>query len=279
LRSRGLFVLATARTLDKITDLKGLGIECLSLVVNEAESVKACYEKSVQLLGGRGLDFIINNAGKCISYHHPDSVLHANDIYPAIVRPAVEIDMSEAKDMFGSNIIGIMDLTQTFFPQTFFPQILLAKRTIVNVGSVAGHMPLPFYSVFSATKAALYAYSECMRVELAPFGIKVVYIQAGNVKTDGMRLRGRTALNENSLFKPIEDGFLERQEIAATTGMDPDGFAKQLVQKVLTGTGKVIWIGESAFWCRAMNTLENFLPFSLWPFFFSQGYHMERLKT
>jgi 1-acylglycerone phosphate reductase len=170
-------------------------------------------------------------------------------------------------------------LEETFFPQTFFPQILLAKRTIVNVGSVAGHMPLPFYSVFSATKAALYAYSECMRVELAPFGIKVVYIQAGNVKTDGMRLRGRTALNENSLFKPIEDGFLERQEIAATTGMDPDGFAKQLVQKVLTGTGKVIWIGESAFWCRAMNTLENFLPFSLWPFFFSQGYHMERLKT
>jgi 1-acylglycerone phosphate reductase len=273
LKSRGLFVFATARTLDKLTDLKDLGIECLTLVVDDAESVKACHEKAVQLLDGRGLDLIINNAGKSISSHRYDSLLYANDNHPAIIRPAIEIDMSEAKEMFGSNIIGVMDLTKTFFPQ-----ILLAKGTIVNVGSVAGHMPLPFYSVFSATKAALYAYSESMRVELAPFGIKVVYIQAGNVKTDGMRLRGRTSLKEDSLFKPIEDGFVERQEIAATTGMDPQEFAKQLAQKLLTGPGKVLWMGESAFWCRALNTLENFLPFSLWPFFFSRGYHMERLK-
>lgn len=239
--------------------------------MDDAESVKACHKKAVQLLDGRGLDFIINNAGRSILYRHHDSFLHADDNHLAIVRPAIEIDMSEAKEMFGSNIIGVMDLTQTFFPQ-----ILLAKGTIVNVGSVAGHMPLPFNAVYSATKAALYAYSECMRVELAPFEIKVVYIQTGNVKTDIMR--GRTTLKEDSLFKPIEDGFLERQEIAATTGMNPQEFAKLLVQKLLTGPGKIIWMGESAFWCRAMNTLENFLPFSLWPFFFSQGYHMKRLK-
>lgn len=239
--------------------------------MDDAESVKSCYKKAVELLAGRGLDFVINNAGKSIPYHYQDSELHANDIFTATVRPAIEIDISEAKEMFGSNIIGVMDLTQTFFPQ-----ILVAKGTIVNVGSVAGHMPLPFNAVYSATKAALYAYSECMRVELAPFGIRIVYIQTGNVKTGIMR--GRTSLKEGSPFKPIEDGFLERQEIAATTGMDPQDFAKQLVQKLLTGPGKVLWIGESAFMCRAMNTLENFLPFSLWPFFFSQGYHMERLK-
>jgi 1-acylglycerone phosphate reductase len=221
--------------------LKDLGIECLTLVVDDAESVRTCHEKAVQLLDGRGLDFLINNAGKSISYHHPDSVLHANDYHPAIIRPAIEIDISEAKEMFGSNIIGVMDLTKTFFPQ-----ILLAKGTIVNVGSVAGHMPLSFYSVFSATKAALYAYSECMRAELAPFGVKVVYIQTGNVKTDGMRMRGATTLRKDSLFKPIEDGFVERQEIAATTGMDPKDFTKQLVQKLLTGPSNVLWMGESA---------------------------------
>ncbi|CAG8972457.1 hypothetical protein HYALB_00001146 [Hymenoscyphus albidus] len=120
LHSRGLFVFATARTLEKITDLKELGIECLHLIVDDTESVKACHEKAVQILNGRGLDFLINNAGK------------------TIVRPAIEINMSEAQSLFATNILGIMHLTQTFSPH-----LLLAKGTIVNIGSVAGHTPSP----------------------------------------------------------------------------------------------------------------------------------------
>lgn len=244
----------------------------MSLVVNDAESVKACYRTAVHLLDGRGLDFLINNAGKSISPHRdgPLFISHTDDGIGS-VRPAIEIDISEAKEVFGSNIIGVMDMTQTFFPE-----LLLARGTIVNVGSVAGHMPLPFHAVYSATKAALYAYSDCMRVELAPFGIKVVYIQTGNVSTN--LVRSRTALNEDSIFMPIEEEFLKRQDVAATTGMEPLEFAKLGVQRLLAGPSNVIWLGESALLCRVINTLENCLPFNFWPFLFSQEYHLGKLK-
>ncbi|CAG8952217.1 hypothetical protein HYFRA_00000957 [Hymenoscyphus fraxineus] len=253
LHSRGFFVFATARTLEKITDLKGLGIECLCLTVDDTESVKACHKKAVQILDGRGLDFLINNAGK------------------TIVRPSIELNIPEAKDLFATNILGPMLLTQTFSPQ-----LLHAKGTIVNIGSVAGHIPLPFNAVYSATKAALYAYSACMRLELAPFGVHVVYVQTGNVRTHIMR-QG-TRLEEGSKFLAVEDGFLERQRIAATTGMETGVFAGRLVGRLVRGgVGDVVWEGESAGWCWVGGWLEGWLPFSMWKLFFWWGYGMWRL--
>lgn len=192
--------------------------------------------------------------------------------YIAINRPAVETDLAEAKDIFSTNVLGVIDINQTFLPE-----LLAAKGTIVNIGSVAGHIPLPFNAVYSASKAALYAYSECLRVELAFLGIKVTYIQTGNVKTN--ILRKRTHLDEHSLWAPLNEVFEERQEISATTGEEPEVFAKKLVGSLLSGYKNVRWVGESAFMVRMVSALEYWLPFQLWPFVLSQLYKLGKVKA
>jgi 1-acylglycerone phosphate reductase len=184
----------------------------------------------------------------------------------------VEIDLDEAKDIFATNVFGVMDINQTFLRQ-----LLLAKGTTVNIGSVAGHLPLPFNSVYCASKAALYAYCECLRVELAPLGVKVTYVQTGNIKTN--IFRGRTRLREDSIFSPINEDFEERQEYAATTGMDPTEFAKLLAQRILRGHSDILWVGESAFTIRMLSVLEHYLPFRILPFIFSRLYGLEKLKV
>lgn len=159
--------------------------------------------------------------------------------------------------------------------QTFLPELIAAKGIIVNVGSVAGHIPLPFNAVYCASKAALYAYSECLRVEVAPLGVKVTYIQTGNVKTPIFRTR--TKLDEHSLWAPISKAFDRRQEIAATTGDDPGVFAKALASQLLSGYKYVRWVGESASIAGLTIALEHWLPFRIWPFMFTREYKMERI--
>lgn len=81
--------------------------------------------------------------------------------------------------MFETNVLGVMHMCQLFFPQ-----VLAAKGTIVNVGSVAATTPLPFLSHYCASKASLYAYSDILRLELAPLGVNVIYAMCGNIKTN-----------------------------------------------------------------------------------------------
>lgn len=63
LKRRGCRVFATGRTLEKVSDLKALGIECLTLTVDDPGSVTICHNQLVTLLNGQGLDYLVNNAG------------------------------------------------------------------------------------------------------------------------------------------------------------------------------------------------------------------------
>ncbi|KAF1949667.1 short chain dehydrogenase/reductase [Byssothecium circinans] len=252
LKQRGLRVFASGRTLEKISDLKESGIECVALTVDDPVSVASVHEEIVRLLEGKGLDFLFNNAGM------------------AVFRPATESDLDVCKTMFGSNVFGVIDICQTFLPE-----LLAAKGTIVNIGSVAGHLPLPFMSNYAASKAALYAYSECMRVELAPLGVKVTYIMTGNVKTN--TVSSKYHLKENSLWYPIKDNYEKEQEKTATTGTDPAKFAIQLADRILINRKDIVWVGQGATLCRIVGALESYLPFRLWPFAFSRGYGMDRI--
>jgi 1-acylglycerone phosphate reductase len=184
----------------------------------------------------------------------------------------VETDLSQAKRLLDTNLLGIIDINQTFFPE-----LLKAKGTIVNVGSAATHIPMPMNAVYCASKAGLYAYSEVMRVEVAPLGVKVQFIQVGNVKTN--ILKNKNHLGEDSLWAPVSDVFEKRQEIAANTGAEPAVFAKELARKLLAGHKNVLWVGESAWMVRLVNQVEHWLPFQLWPFMWSREYQMDRIKA
>jgi 1-acylglycerone phosphate reductase len=82
LKRRGLAVFATGRTLDKISDLKELGIECVVLSVDDPASVALCHEAVAKKLDGCGLDFLFNNAGLG-TYTHPTNAV--------LLRPVLQL--------------------------------------------------------------------------------------------------------------------------------------------------------------------------------------------
>eukprot|EP00878_Enallax_costatus_P013108 GHUV01013696.1.p1 GENE.GHUV01013696.1~~GHUV01013696.1.p1 ORF type:complete len:209 (+),score=32.29 GHUV01013696.1:514-1140(+) len=78
------------------------------------------------------------------------------------------------------NVWGIFAVTRAFLPLLRKGQ---QKGRIINMGSVAGHMPVPYWSAYCASKHAVEGLSDCLRYELVNQGIKVVLIKPGPVRT------------------------------------------------------------------------------------------------
>jgi len=158
--SRGFRVFATARNPDSISSLAALGITTLALEVHKVESVKALRDQVLSLTGGR-LDYLVNNAGTNYTV------------------PALDIDNEEVHDLFEANVFGVMRMCQTFIPL-----LIEAKGTIVQIGSLTGHMPYIFSSGYNASKAALHAYTNTLRnvgILLRLWSAKSLTMYTGNL--------------------------------------------------------------------------------------------------
>jgi NAD(P)-dependent dehydrogenase (short-subunit alcohol dehydrogenase family) len=135
------------------------GIEMLQLDLNGEESIAA---GAAQVLrdGGR-IDVLINNAGY-------------------LLEGAVEeVTLDEARGQFETNFFGPARLTRALLPA------MRAQESghIINITSLAGVVPLPFWGYYNASKFALEGLTETLRFELKPFGIHVSAIEAGLIKT------------------------------------------------------------------------------------------------
>ncbi|KAJ5532161.1 hypothetical protein N7513_001455 [Penicillium frequentans] len=213
----GLRVLATARKAETISDLAGLGIETLSLVVDDLESVKACYADVETRLGDKGLDYLVNNAGR----NH--------------TVPAMEVDLAEARKTFDTNFFAVIAMCQTFVPL-----LIKAKGTIVQLGSIAAVIPYVFGSVYNASKAALHSFSDVLRVELAPYGVHVTTIVTGGVQSRIARTERQ--LQPNSLYADIENEYTQRVVHSQHNAMNHDAYAKSVVAQILYGSAPWRWL-------------------------------------
>ena len=83
----------------------------------------------------------------------------------------LDANTERAKKTFNVNLFGLIEVTQAFAPQ-----VIAAKGQILNVGSIAGVLPLPGQGVYNASKAAVHSLSDALRVEMAPFGVKVICV-------------------------------------------------------------------------------------------------------
>jgi len=157
---RGHRVFATARRREDLDDLARLDrIFPLSLDVTDAATIMAAVE-GVLAQAGR-LDTLVNNAG----FGQYGAV---EDVSPAQLRR-----------QFAVNFFGAIEAIRAVLPA-----MRRARRgTIVNVSSVAGKLSIPFAAPYCASKHALEALSDALRVELAPFGIRVVVVEPGPILT------------------------------------------------------------------------------------------------
>jgi NAD(P)-dependent dehydrogenase (short-subunit alcohol dehydrogenase family) len=151
-------VIATARHPETLADLQ-VALK-LPLDVTDSESIASATQQVVRRFGR--VDVLVNNAGYAL-------------------RGAVEeISDEQVHKMFDVNVYGVMRMIRAVVPQMRRQK---AGR-IINISSFGGKLVVPVNGTYSATKFALEALSDALRLELALFGIQVVLIEPGNIRTN-----------------------------------------------------------------------------------------------
>jgi NAD(P)-dependent dehydrogenase (short-subunit alcohol dehydrogenase family) len=159
LASLGHAVVATARRVEAIADLASAGCRTLALDVTDEASMGAAVDATIAAHGR--IDVLVNNAGYSQS-------------------GAVEsVPVGRARAQFETNVFGPLRLTQLVLPG----MRARGSGRIVNVSSMGGRLVLPGGGVYHASKYALEALSDALRYELRPFGVAVVLIEPGLVRT------------------------------------------------------------------------------------------------
>jgi NAD(P)-dependent dehydrogenase (short-subunit alcohol dehydrogenase family) len=160
LAKQGIKVYAGARRLEKMNDLKKLGIVPIAMDVTKPEDNRKAVEQIISAEGR--IDILINNAGF------------------AIYGPVEDIPMEDARYQFDVNLFGLADLTQLVLP---FMRKQRSGR-IVNISSMGGKIYTPLGAWYHATKHAVEGFSDCLRLEVKKFGIDVVVVEPGIIKTE-----------------------------------------------------------------------------------------------
>ncbi|KHK99421.1 short-chain dehydrogenase [Microbacterium mangrovi] len=160
LHNLGFTVYGAARRTDRLQGLGSDGIRTLAMDVTDEDSMRAGVARIVAETGR--LDVLVNNAGY--------------GSYGAIE----DVPMDEARRQFDVNVFGAMRLSQLVLPHMRAQQ----SGTIVNISSMGGKIYTPLGGWYHGTKFAVEALSDCLRLEVAPFGIHVVVIEPGGIATE-----------------------------------------------------------------------------------------------
>jgi short-subunit dehydrogenase len=160
LARNGHTVYATARRLDAIADLAQQGCKLLALDVCDEGSMHAAVGEVEREQGAVGV--LINNAG------------YGSE------GPTEEVPMSEVRRQFETNVFGLLRLTQLVLPG----MRRQGWGKIVNLSSMGGRMTLPGGGIYHATKYAIEALSDALRFEVRGFGVDVIVIEPGAIKTE-----------------------------------------------------------------------------------------------
>ncbi|MGX9429629.1 MULTISPECIES: oxidoreductase [Bradyrhizobium] len=155
----GFQVYVAARHIDKMDDLVELGARALRMDISKGAEIKAAVDTILSEVNG--VDVLVNNAGF------------------GLYGPVEDVSIEEARYQFEVNLFGAARLTQLLLPK------MREKRagTIINITSMGGKIYTLLGAWYHATKHALEGWSDCLRLELAAFGIKVVVVEPGLIET------------------------------------------------------------------------------------------------
>lgn len=158
--AEGYTVYAAARRLEKMDDLKELGCVPLKMDITNDDDIASVVDRIRAEAGG--VDILINNAG----FGTQGSI--------------EETTLEDARYQFDVNLFGLARLTQLVLPA--MRENRFGK--IVNISSIGGKIYMPLGGWYHATKHALEGWSDCLRTEVAEFGIDVVIVEPGAIGTE-----------------------------------------------------------------------------------------------
>jgi NAD(P)-dependent dehydrogenase (short-subunit alcohol dehydrogenase family) len=174
LAREGFSVLATVRTDADAHSVEAagsdtpLGIRAVQLDVADANSIQKAAARVGELVGNDGLYGLVNNAGICV------------------VGPAECISLDDWRYQFEVNFFGVIALTQAMLPLLRLHNAADRPKAarIVNISSITGEIATPLFGAYSASKFALRALSDSLRLELQGHGIHVSAIVPGTIQSE-----------------------------------------------------------------------------------------------
>lgn len=251
--ARGHRVCATARRVDTLASLAQLGILTRPLDVTDAHSRNALLTE----LRGEGwqIGTLVNNAG-----------------YGAM-GPLMDLPMPEWQRQFDVNVFAPVALIQAVLPD----MVAQGHGHIVNISSVSGVMPTPFAGAYCASKAAVNALSDALRIELAPLGIRVTTVQPGGIESGFGDAAGQGVLvPAHSPYYRIRDAVMARAHGSQENATPAATFAAQLVDQLARANcPPVVRIGEKS---RLMPALKKWLTDRQLDRILSKQFQLEQLK-
>lgn len=217
LDGHGYTVFAGVRNLRDGDALRGLSSERvlpLLLDVTDEGAIRAAANVVETHVGGAGLAGLINNAGI------------------AVAGPLEAVPISDLRRQLEVNVIGQVAVTQAFLPL-----LRAARGRIINMGSIAGRATMPLMGPYSASKYALEAVTDALRLELLPWSIHVSIIEPGAVATpiweksnkDAAALEAASPADMNRLYAGAIAAVKNAVAEAAGRAIPPDAVVAAVV--------------------------------------------------
>lgn len=245
LAGKGYKVYATMRNLEKKTELlseaekANVSVEILQLDVTDDASVKNAVKKIIDK--EEAIDVLVNNAG-----YGSGGFLE-------------DYSMDEIKDQFETNFFGLIRVTQAVLPSMRKQK----SGMIVNISSIGGLISMPVLSIYNASKFAVEALTESLRVELAPFGIKATAIEPGNMRTNfkkTVKAAQRSQMPSSPYYKKMK--YFEKNIDKITQDVDDPILVAKAIYSAISSTnprrGYLVGKGSSS-----LIALKRILPNSI----------------
>jgi NAD(P)-dependent dehydrogenase (short-subunit alcohol dehydrogenase family) len=220
--------LGKSKNITQIASKEKLPLQVVHLDVNDDRSVKEAIDKVVA--ENQRIDVLVNNAGY------------------GLLGALEDLSIEEIKEQFETNFFGVVRMTQQVLP-------IMRKQnngTIVNVSSVGGRIGIPGLSAYHSTKFALEGLSESISYELEPFGIRVVVIEPGVIRTNIMNssVLAKKAQDPKSPYfssiQQLERSFKSAMENTSASS-PPEQVAKVVLQAVTSERPKLRYaVGNDA---------------------------------
>ena len=203
-------VYCVARSVDKMKDLEMLGGHVMKMDVTDEENIDSVVKKIIEEQGR--IDVLWNNAGY------------------GLYGPVEELPMERVQQQFEVNVYGVARLTQKVLPY------MREKRDglIINTSSMGGKIYTPLGAWYHASKHAIEGYSDCLRIELKAFNIKVVVLEPGVIDTgftQGVR-DNFSFESKNGPYKEVVNAYIKAMDNPPMKGSNPKVISKT-VQKII----------------------------------------------
>lgn len=255
---RGHRVYATARRVSALESLASLGVRTLALDVNDDAAIAAALATVREEAGS--IDLLVNNAGF------------------SKVGAVVDLTRDDLRGQYETNVIAPARVTALALPLLRAAVAAQGRAVVANVGSIVGLFTTPFASAYCSSKAAVHSLTDALRMELAPFGIDVVCLQPGGVRSSfGEHAEAAIQLPADSPYRPAEAGIRARAQAGQQGATPAAEFVVPVVDALLREKPpRVVRGGKGSL---RLLLLKQLLPGAVFDAKLAKAFGLDRLRA